>query len=186
MMTGPDLADLITLAEKCGGKVIVAGDTMQLQAVQNGGGMSLLADEDRRELPGREAGEVNDGTETRGQRRDAVQQPPKRLRLPGQDDSQVVIERVAVLAQALIQPAQHLEPPVRQPLPGVRVIDHQDPAGRQLGCLAHQLAGLVRSRTDKVSRCHLQHAPARQDPQLPVRLPDRDRRPRLAATGEAR
>jgi conjugative relaxase-like TrwC/TraI family protein len=44
MMTGPDLADLITLAEAQGGKVIVAGDTEQLQAVQNGGGMSLLAD----------------------------------------------------------------------------------------------------------------------------------------------
>jgi conjugative relaxase-like TrwC/TraI family protein len=44
MMTGPDLADLITLAEQHGGKVIVAGDTRQLQAVQNGGGMSLLAD----------------------------------------------------------------------------------------------------------------------------------------------
>jgi conjugative relaxase-like TrwC/TraI family protein len=44
MMTSPDLADLITLAETNDGKVIVAGDTMQLQAVQNGGGMSLLAD----------------------------------------------------------------------------------------------------------------------------------------------
>jgi hypothetical protein len=44
MMTGPDLADLITLAEAQGGKVILAGDTEQLQAVQNGGGMSLLAD----------------------------------------------------------------------------------------------------------------------------------------------
>ena len=44
MMTGPDLADLITLAEARGGKVILAGDTSQLQAVQNGGGMSLLAD----------------------------------------------------------------------------------------------------------------------------------------------
>jgi hypothetical protein len=44
MITSPDLADLIALAEACGGKVIVAGDTMQLQAVQNGGGMSLLAD----------------------------------------------------------------------------------------------------------------------------------------------
>ena len=43
MMTSPDLADLITLAERHGGKVIVAGDTEQLQAVQNGGGMSLLA-----------------------------------------------------------------------------------------------------------------------------------------------
>jgi hypothetical protein len=43
MMTGPDLADLITLAEAQGGKVILAGDTEQLQAVQNGGGMSLLA-----------------------------------------------------------------------------------------------------------------------------------------------
>jgi conjugative relaxase-like TrwC/TraI family protein len=43
MMTTPDLADLITLAEQNGGKVIAAGDTEQLQAVQNGGGMSLLA-----------------------------------------------------------------------------------------------------------------------------------------------
>jgi hypothetical protein len=44
MMSGPDLADLITLAGARGGKVILAGDTQQLQAVQNGGGMSLLAD----------------------------------------------------------------------------------------------------------------------------------------------
>ena len=44
MMTSPDLADLISLAERHGGKVIVAGDTGQLQAVENGGGMSLLAD----------------------------------------------------------------------------------------------------------------------------------------------
>lgn len=44
MMTSPDLADLIALAERYGGKVIVAGDTEQLQAVSNGGGMSLLAD----------------------------------------------------------------------------------------------------------------------------------------------
>jgi ATP-dependent exoDNAse (exonuclease V) alpha subunit len=44
MMTSPDLADLITLAESQGGKLIVAGDTSQLQAVQNGGGMLLLAD----------------------------------------------------------------------------------------------------------------------------------------------
>jgi hypothetical protein len=43
MMPGPDLADLIALAEKHRGKVIVAGDTEQLQAVNNGGGMSLLA-----------------------------------------------------------------------------------------------------------------------------------------------
>jgi hypothetical protein len=43
MMTTPDLADLIALAEQHGGKVIAAGDTEQLQAVQNGGGMSLLA-----------------------------------------------------------------------------------------------------------------------------------------------
>ena len=42
-MPGPDLADLISLAEASGGKVILAGDTGQLQAVQNGGGMSLLA-----------------------------------------------------------------------------------------------------------------------------------------------
>jgi conjugative relaxase-like TrwC/TraI family protein len=43
MMSGLDLADLISLAGERGGKVILAGDTEQLQAVQNGGGMSLLA-----------------------------------------------------------------------------------------------------------------------------------------------
>jgi conjugative relaxase-like TrwC/TraI family protein len=43
-MPGPDLADLIGYAQARGGKVILAGDTSQLQAVQNGGGMSLLAD----------------------------------------------------------------------------------------------------------------------------------------------
>jgi len=45
MISGPDLAELISLAEAAGGKVILAGDTGQLQAVENGGGMSLLADE---------------------------------------------------------------------------------------------------------------------------------------------
>ncbi len=42
-MSGPDLADLIRYAETRDGKVILAGDTSQLQAVENGGGMSLLA-----------------------------------------------------------------------------------------------------------------------------------------------
>jgi conjugative relaxase-like TrwC/TraI family protein len=44
MLGTPDMADLIDLAERHGAKVILAGDTEQLQAVQNGGGMSLLAD----------------------------------------------------------------------------------------------------------------------------------------------
>ena len=44
MMPGPDLADLVSYTEARGGKVILAGDTSQLQAVENGGGMSLLAD----------------------------------------------------------------------------------------------------------------------------------------------
>ena len=43
-MPGPDLADLIAYAQARDGKVILAGDTGQLQAVENGGGMSLLAD----------------------------------------------------------------------------------------------------------------------------------------------
>jgi TrwC relaxase/AAA domain len=42
-MPGPDLADLIAYAQARNGKVILAGDTSQLQAVENGGGMSLLA-----------------------------------------------------------------------------------------------------------------------------------------------
>src|SRR5262245_45792308 len=43
MISNPDLADLISLAEARGAKVILAGDTGQLQAVENGGGMSLPA-----------------------------------------------------------------------------------------------------------------------------------------------
>ena len=43
MISGPELADLISLAEATGSKVILAGDTGQLQAVENGGGMTLLA-----------------------------------------------------------------------------------------------------------------------------------------------
>jgi conjugative relaxase-like TrwC/TraI family protein len=42
-MPGPDLTDLISYAQARDGKVILAGDTGQLQAVENGGGMSLLA-----------------------------------------------------------------------------------------------------------------------------------------------
>ena len=44
MTSTPDLADVITQAAASGAKVILAGDTQQLQAVQNGGGMSLLAE----------------------------------------------------------------------------------------------------------------------------------------------
>ena len=44
MVATPDLADVITQAAAAGAKVILAGDTQQLQAVENGGGMSLLAD----------------------------------------------------------------------------------------------------------------------------------------------
>jgi hypothetical protein len=42
-MPGPDLADLIAYAKARDGKLVLAGDNSQLQAVENGGGMSLLA-----------------------------------------------------------------------------------------------------------------------------------------------
>lgn len=38
-MPGLDLADLIAYARACRGKLVLAGDTSQLQAVENGGGM---------------------------------------------------------------------------------------------------------------------------------------------------
>jgi hypothetical protein len=44
MISGPDLADLIAYAKAKGAKIILAGDISQLQAVENGCGMSLLAD----------------------------------------------------------------------------------------------------------------------------------------------
>ena len=44
MVSNPDLADVISQAAAAGAKVILAGDTQQLQAVENGGGLSLLAD----------------------------------------------------------------------------------------------------------------------------------------------
>ncbi len=43
MLSAPDLADLIAYAKATGAKIILAGDISQLQAVENGGGMSLLA-----------------------------------------------------------------------------------------------------------------------------------------------
>jgi ATP-dependent exoDNAse (exonuclease V) alpha subunit len=44
MVSNPDLADVISQSAASDTKVILAGDTQQLQAVENGGGMSLLAD----------------------------------------------------------------------------------------------------------------------------------------------
>ena len=44
MVSNPDLADVIAQAADSGTKVILAGDTQQLQAVESGGGLSLLAD----------------------------------------------------------------------------------------------------------------------------------------------
>jgi hypothetical protein len=43
MVSNPDLADVISQAADSGTKVILAGDTQQLQAVESGGGLSLLA-----------------------------------------------------------------------------------------------------------------------------------------------
>jgi conjugative relaxase-like TrwC/TraI family protein len=43
MLSSPDLADLIAYAHARGAKIILAGDLSQLQAVENGGGMALLA-----------------------------------------------------------------------------------------------------------------------------------------------
>jgi hypothetical protein len=44
MVSNPDLADVISQAADIGAKVILAGDIQQLQAVESGGGLSLLAD----------------------------------------------------------------------------------------------------------------------------------------------
>ena len=43
MLSGPDPADLIAYAKARNAKIILAGDISQLQAVENGGGMSMLA-----------------------------------------------------------------------------------------------------------------------------------------------
>jgi hypothetical protein len=44
MIPTPDLADILSWAEARRAKMVLAGDTGQLQAVENGGAMSLLAD----------------------------------------------------------------------------------------------------------------------------------------------
>ena len=44
MVSNPDLADIISQAAAADAKVILAGDTHQLQAVESGGGLSLVAD----------------------------------------------------------------------------------------------------------------------------------------------
>ncbi len=44
MVANPDLADVVSQVADSGAKLILAGDTQQLQAVESGGGLSLLAD----------------------------------------------------------------------------------------------------------------------------------------------
>ena len=44
MVANPDMADVISQAAASGAKLIMAGDTQQLQAVESGGGLSLLAE----------------------------------------------------------------------------------------------------------------------------------------------
>jgi hypothetical protein len=44
MLASHDLAEIVDHADRNGAKVIMAGDTEQLQAVEDGGGMTLLAD----------------------------------------------------------------------------------------------------------------------------------------------
>jgi hypothetical protein len=43
MMSLPDLAEIVAHAARCGAKVIIAGDSEQLAAVESGGGLTLLA-----------------------------------------------------------------------------------------------------------------------------------------------
>jgi hypothetical protein len=43
MISNPDLADAVAYVSRRGAKLMLAGDAQQLQAVENGGGMSLLA-----------------------------------------------------------------------------------------------------------------------------------------------
>jgi conjugative relaxase-like TrwC/TraI family protein len=43
MISNPDLADVVAYVTGRGAKLVLAGDAQQLQAVENGGGMSLLA-----------------------------------------------------------------------------------------------------------------------------------------------
>ena len=44
MVANPDMADVISQVAASGAKLIMAGDTQQLQAVESGGGLSLLAE----------------------------------------------------------------------------------------------------------------------------------------------
>ena len=44
MVANPDMADVIAQAAASGAKLIMAGDTQQLQAVESGGGLSLLTE----------------------------------------------------------------------------------------------------------------------------------------------
>ena len=67
MVANPDLADVIGQAAASGAKVILAGDTQQLQAVENGGGLSLLAGA----LGCRAAGRAGPVPRRRGSRRPA-------------------------------------------------------------------------------------------------------------------
>ena len=137
--------------------------------------------EDRGELPGGVAGEVDDRGEAGGQRRAGAQQAAERACLPGQDHGQVI----APLGQLLVQAAEHLLAAIGQAAPGVRIGDHHDPPGGAPDRLAHQHPGLPEGRADHAPRGHLIHVPRRQQPQLGVDARDSPGRPGLARTRAA-
>jgi hypothetical protein len=72
---------------------------------------------------------------------------------------------------------------IGQVVPGVRIGDHQDPAGDEPGCLTHKPRGFPGLRVDQVRGGYLGHVPQRQQTQVPVAPGDSRCRPGLARAG---
>jgi hypothetical protein len=94
------------------------------------GGPGLIGQdgEDRGELPGRVAGEVDDDGEACGQRRTGAEQTGDGVLVPGQDDGQLITPVVTGVGQFPVQPGEHLLAAVGQVTPRVYAGDHQDTA----------------------------------------------------------
>jgi hypothetical protein len=131
-----------------------------------------LRGEDRGELAGGVAGEVDDGREAGRQRRAGPQQVTERAGLAGQDDGQfLVAAEFPRLGQLLVHAAQHVPAAVGQGLPGVRVGDYQQVTAGPDG-LHDQGPGLLEGGARQVRGGDLDQLPVPQQPQVAIQAGD--------------
>ena len=84
---------------------------------------------------------------------------------------------IAGVGELLVQAVEQMPAAIGQPVPGVRVVDHQQVAAGAPGRLGHQRPGLLQGGPDQVGDGDLAQMPERQQPELGVDAGDSPGRP---------